>query len=60
MNPGSAGRFENLIWCIEVVGSAAQVYSWSNSGTAGRIAMRKVRWDSDLTGKPIGKEEDIR
>jgi hypothetical protein len=50
MNTGSAGRFENLIWCIEVIGSTAHVYSWSNSGTASKIAMRKVRWDSDLKG----------
>lgn len=60
MNTGSAGRFENLIWCIEVIGSTAHVYSWSNSGTASKIAMRKVRWDSDLKGKLIGKEVEIK
>jgi hypothetical protein len=57
---GSAGRFENLIWCLEVIGSTAHVYSWSNSGTASKIAMRQVRWDSDLKGKLLGKEVEIK
>jgi len=59
MNTGSAGRFENLIWCIEITGSTAHVYSWSNAGTTSKITMRKVCWDSDLQGKLIGKEVDI-
>ena len=60
MNTGSAGRFENLIWCIEVIGSTAHVSSWINSGAASKIVMRKVRWDSDLKGKLIGKEVEIQ
>jgi hypothetical protein len=60
MNTGSAGRFENPIWCIEVIGSTAHVYSWSNSGAASKIAMRKVLWDSDMNGKLIGKEAEIK
>ena len=56
MNTGSAGRFENLIWCIEITGSTAHVYSWSNAGTASKIAMRIVRWymiGRELLGKEV-------
>ena len=60
MNTGSAGRFENLIWCIEITGSKAKVYSWSNSGTENKLVMKKVRWDSDDEGKLIGKEMTMR
>jgi hypothetical protein len=38
----------------------AHVYSWSNSGTANKIVMGKVRWDSDLKGKLIGKQVEIQ
>jgi hypothetical protein len=29
LNSGSAGRYENLIWCIEIVGNDASLRSWS-------------------------------
>jgi hypothetical protein len=56
MNTGSAGRFENLIWCIEITGSTAKVHSWSNSGTENKLVMKKIRWDSDDKGKLVGTE----
>jgi hypothetical protein len=56
MNTGSAGRFENLMWCIEITGDTAKVHSWSNSGTSSNINLKKVRWDSDDRGKLIGTE----
>jgi predicted phosphodiesterase len=59
MNTGSAGRFENLIWCIEITGSKAKIYSWSNSGTEGNPVMKKVRWKSDDEGKLIGREVEF-
>ena len=59
LNTGSAGRFENLIWCIEVTGSKAKIYSWSNSGTENNRVMQKVRWKSNDEGKLIGKEVEF-
>jgi predicted phosphodiesterase len=59
MNTGSTGRFANLIWCIEVIGSTARVYSWSNSGTEKNLVKKKISWESDDNGKLIGKEIDI-
>jgi len=56
MNSGSAGRFENLIWCIEIQGSKATICSWSNSGTKDRPVLKKVQWTSDEKGKLIGRE----
>jgi hypothetical protein len=59
MNSGSAGRFENLIWCVEITGSDAKVYSWSNSGTESKMVLQKVRWDSDAKGKLRGAKVSI-
>lgn len=56
MNSGSAGRFENLIWCVEIEDKAASVYSWTNSGTSGRIKLKKLKWTSDNRGQLIGAE----
>jgi hypothetical protein len=56
MNTGSAGRFENLIWCIEIEGDTAQVNSWSNSGTSNNITLRKVAWRSNDNGRLIGTD----
>ena len=28
LNSGAAGRFENLIWCVEIVGGQAQIVAW--------------------------------
>lgn len=56
LNTGSAGRFENLIWSVEITGSTAQVYSWSNAGTSNNVVLQKVRWDSNENGLLIGTE----
>ena len=56
MNTGSAGRFQNLVWCIEIVNGEATVYSWTNSGTKDNIRLKKTKWESNGTGKLIGKD----
>lgn len=43
MNSGSAGRFENLIWCVEIVGSVDRVVSWSRIN--GQLT--KITWKSN-------------
>jgi hypothetical protein len=61
MNSGSAGRFENLIWCIEINDKTASVFSWTNSGTSDRIRLKKMKWTSDDRGHLIGAEvPDLR
>lgn len=32
MNSGSAGRFHNLIWCVEITPAGEQIVSWSQVG----------------------------
>lgn len=32
MNSGSAGRFHNLIWCVEITPEGEQIVSWSQVG----------------------------
>ena len=32
LNSGSAGRFHNLIWCVEITPSGDQIVSWSRVG----------------------------
>ncbi len=32
MNSGAAGRFENLIWCVEIVDGVGQVAAWHRPG----------------------------
>jgi hypothetical protein len=55
MNTGSAGRFENLIWCIEIEGDKAAVYSWSNTGTSTNFVLQKVKWTSNDRGMLEGQ-----
>lgn len=59
MNGGSAGRFENLIWCVEITGNDAKIHSWSNSGTKSKMVPKKVRWDSNDKGKLLGTEVKV-
>lgn len=41
INSGSAGRFEKLIWCVEITGDVDRIVSWSNiDGKLTRIAWR--------------------
>jgi UDP-2,3-diacylglucosamine pyrophosphatase LpxH len=45
LNTGSAGRFENLLWCVEINGSDDRVVSWSR--VDGRL--KKITWRSEHT-----------
>jgi hypothetical protein len=56
MNSGSAGRFQNLIWCIEIVGNTATVYSWTNTGTSTVMKPKKTKWVSNNAGKLTGTD----
>jgi predicted phosphodiesterase len=41
LNSGAAGRFENLIWCVEIEGSTDRIVSWSRiNGKLTRIAWK--------------------
>lgn len=55
LNTGSAGRFSNLIWCVEIVGETDRIVSWSR--VDGRL--KKIIWRSEhsstTTTDPIGR-----
>ena len=55
LNTGSAGRFENLIWGVEIEGATARVVSWTNTG-AGSVKLKKTAWRSDDRGRLIGRD----
>jgi len=59
LNTGSAGRFENLIWGVEIDGSDASVVSWTNTGTSGTIRPKKTAWRSDDRGLLVGTDVPI-
>lgn len=59
VNSGSAGRFENLIWCAEISGNEIGICSWSNTGTKDNVRLQKVRWNSDGDGHLHGTEVEI-
>lgn len=42
LNTGSAGRFENLIWAVEISGNEDRIISWSR--VDGRL--KKITWDT--------------
>lgn len=42
LNSGSAGRFENLIWCVEIDESGDRIVSWSGEGGL----LKKISWRS--------------
>lgn len=42
MNSGSAGRYENLIWCVEVLPTSERICSWSRID--GKL--KKINWRS--------------
>lgn len=56
VNTGSAGRFENLIWGVEIEGNRAQVVSWTNTGTSTNIRLGKGVWNSDDRGSLVGRD----
>jgi hypothetical protein len=43
LNSGSAGRFEGLIWCVEVGETGDRIVSWSSANGA----LKKITWRSD-------------
>lgn len=43
LNSGSAGRYENLIWCVEIVGNEDRICSWSKMD--GKL--KKIIWRSE-------------
>jgi len=43
LNSGAAGRFENLIWCVEIEGNVDRIVSWSK--VDGQLT--KVTWKSN-------------
>jgi UDP-2,3-diacylglucosamine pyrophosphatase LpxH len=57
LNSGSAGRFQNLIWCVEICGSQDFIVSWSRVN--GKL--KKITWRSEHTSqtipKPMGETE---
>jgi hypothetical protein len=42
INSGAAGRFENLIWCVEIEGGVERMLSWSDIN--GRLT--RITWKS--------------
>ncbi|CAI8235274.1 MAG: Uncharacterised protein [Flavobacteriaceae bacterium] len=43
LNSGSAGRYENLIWCVEIRGNKDYIVSWSRTSDG---MLRKTTWRS--------------
>jgi hypothetical protein len=43
LNSGSAGRYQNLIWCVEIEGLEDRIVSWSKID--GQLT--KITWDSN-------------
>lgn len=56
LNTGSAGRFENLIWGVEINGDTASVVSWTNNGTSKNLVLKKTIWTSNDHGKLLGRD----
>lgn len=44
INCGSAGRFENLIWGIELVDGSEKIISWTNTGTNTNVKLHRNEW----------------
>ena len=49
LNSGSAGRFENLLWCVEINGDQDRIVSWSRVN--GRL--KKITWRSEHIEEPL-------
>ena len=43
LNSGSAGRYENLIWCVEITGDEDKICSWSKVNNQ----LKKITWKSE-------------
>jgi UDP-2,3-diacylglucosamine pyrophosphatase LpxH len=57
MNSGSAGRYENLLWCVEIHRDDARICSWSRVN--GKL--RKIPWEpnGDTLGHDAGPFEEF-
>ncbi|NVK64135.1 MAG: metallophosphoesterase [Flavobacteriales bacterium] len=55
LNSGSAGRFENLIWCVEIRGDKDYIVSWSFDNDKN---LRKTTWKS-IKGQLRYSEDDV-
>lgn len=60
LNTGSAGRFINLIWGIEIINGNPNVISWSNYNFIGnKIKLKKYHWKPDTKGRLLRREVKI-
>ena len=48
-NSGAAGRFENLVWAVEIVGGVAHLVSWSQEELGGSPVRREWTTDPDYS-----------
>lgn len=55
LNSGSAGRYENLIWCVEIRGGKDYIVSWSMEDDM----LKKITWRS-LKDKLTYRESDVQ
>ncbi|MDQ3933838.1 MAG: hypothetical protein M3340_04320 [Actinomycetota bacterium] len=44
LNSGSAGRYQNLIWCVEILEDEHRICSWSNVNER----LRKIVWKPEI------------
>lgn len=56
INCGSAGRFENLIWGIELVDGKEKLISWTNTGTKKNVKLHRNEWIPTGDGQLKKKE----
>lgn len=51
INTGSAGRFDNLIWGVELIDGKEKVISWTNIGGKNNIILRRDEWIATSDGR---------
>lgn len=51
INTGSAGRFDNLIWGVELIDGTEKVISWTNIGGEQNIILRRDEWTATGDGR---------
>lgn len=56
INTGSAGRFDNLIWGVELIDGVEKVISWTNIGTLENAVLRRDQWTPTGDGRFIKSE----
>lgn len=57
LNTGSAGRFEGLIWAVEIDGDGHRLVSWSRADGQGP-AVRRV-WEADGEERWLGRDRRV-